>query len=299
MRRIMTLRAYLSGKASALGCSDTPFLDASILLAEALRMPRAKLLASLSEEMKSSWMVDVALRFEPWWERRLEGESVAAILERKEFYGREFCINPKVLVPRPDTETLVAAALECGDSLESQKSAPLRIHDVCTGSGAVAITLAAERPQWIVSASDISIEALEVARENSCAILGHSLDFRVADLLQGFESFGDLGQGFDIVTANPPYLSRAETDGLLGEGWKEPRLALDGGEDGMDVVRALIGQAPERLNPGGFLLIETDSLQSFLTRDILMREGFDCIRAWRDLSGLDRITGGRMPWRRG
>jgi release factor glutamine methyltransferase len=125
------------------------------------------------------------------------------------------------------------------------------------------------------------------------------MDFWVADLFQGFENSVALGRGFDIVTANPPYLTRAETDGLLEKGWREPRLALDGGEDGMDIVRALIRQAREMLNPGGFLLIETDSLQSFPTRDILGREGFGQIKVWKDLSGLDRITGGRVPWRRG
>jgi release factor glutamine methyltransferase len=295
----MTFREFLSEKAKDLGESDTPFLDASILMAEALHMPRSRLLATLSEEMDGSWNDEVVLRFESWWARRRGGESVAAILGRKEFYGREFRINAKVLVPRPDTETLVVAALECGDSLEIQNARPVRVHDVCTGSGVVAITLAAERPLWVVSASDISIEAIDVARGNSCAILGRVLDFRVADLFQGFENPGFFEHGFDIVTANPPYLTRAETDGLLEKGWKEPRLALDGGEDGMDIVRTLVGQAIRMLKPGGFLLIETDSLQSSLTRDILVREGFGQIRVWKDLSGLDRITGGRVPWRLG
>ncbi len=289
----MTFRDLLALKAASLEDSETPFLDAAMLLAGAMGIPKSALLARLPEDAGSGLEAGAERRFEDFWARRLQGESVAAILRRKEFFGREFAIDGNVLVPRPDTEILVAAALECGDALAGTCGARLRVHDLCTGSGAVAVTLAAERPEWIVGASDISLGALEVAKANAKEILGRELVFRAADLFQGIDAY------FHVVTANPPYLTSQETDGLIAKGWKEPRLALDGGKDGLDLVRRLASQAAGRMVPGGFLLIETDALQSPQARGILEMEGFVDIRVWKDLAGLDRVTGGRMPWRRG
>jgi len=279
----MTYREFLAVRAAELQTAEagTPFLDATLVFAHCLGIPRGKLLARFPENLDPS---DIPASFGSAWDRRLAGESIAYIVGSKEFFGREFLVDQRVLVPRPDTETLVSAALELGDTIAQ---ASLRLHDVCVGSGAVAISIAAERPAWSVSASDISADALDVARANSRRLLGHEIPLARADLLDGIEG------PFDIITANPPYVPTEETAALLAKGWKEPAIALDGGADGLAIVSRLIEQAGAVLASGGFLLIETDALQSESVRVMFKNEGFDEIRVWKDLAGLERITGGR------
>jgi release factor glutamine methyltransferase len=325
----VTFGEFLAARAAELRDGETPFLDACLILSHCLGISKDSLLARLSEEA-----VAVAPSFWDRWARRLAGESVAYIVGRKEFFGREFLVDERVLVPRPDTETLVAAALEVGDEIAAAREAGggigavspgrpgaaeevyggaprarnLRLHDVCTGSGAVAVSVAAERPAWTVSASDISPEALGVARANSRRLLGRELPLLRADLLAGLGDIeshaglgcfggparlGDMGRSFDIITANPPYVPTGETTALLSKGWREPALALDGGPDGLAIVARLIRQAGCFLAPGGFLLIETDALQTGLVRDMFRAESFRDIRMWKDLAGLERVTGAR------
>ena len=286
----MTYREFLVLRSAELPKGGTAFLDASILLAHCLDISRETLLTRFPERIDEASVE----AFSDLWKRRLSGESVAYILGRKEFYGRNFIVDGRVLVPRPDTETLVEAALEIGDDIFARifgesPSRSFRLHDVCTGSGAVAVSIAAERPGWLVSASDLSTEALDVAEINASLLLGRRMPLAVADLLGGVEG------PFDVITANPPYVPSLETERLLALGWGEPRLALDGGRDGLDLVRRLAGEAFSRLFPGGFLLIETDDLQSEATRDILIRAGFGETRVWKDLAGLERVTGAQRP----
>ena len=295
----MTYRQFLAARAAELaaadGQNDTPLLDASLILAHALGITRSSLLARFPETLSPA---TIPGSFGEAWARRLAGESVAYIIGVKEFFGREFLVDRRVLVPRPDTETLVAAALELGDAMEAglrgEGAAPrtLRVHDVCTGSGAVAVSLAAERPGWRLSASDLSQDALDVAEANAARLLpvgAPPLALFRADLLEG------LAGPFDLITANPPYVPSGETAALLARGWREPPLALDGGADGLVLMPRLIGQAFRALAPGGFLLIESDALQSPALRDIFLKEGFGDVRVWKDLAGLDRITGARRP----
>ncbi len=296
----MTYRQFLAARAAELaaadGENDTPFLDACLVFAHSLGIARSSLLARFPELLPPGL---IPASFAEAWKRRLAGESVAYIVGTKEFFGREFLVDQRVLVPRPDTETLVAAALELGDALErgmrGEGAAPprrLRVHDVCTGSGAVALSLAAERPDWRVSASDLSQDALDVAAANAARLLpvaAAPLALFRADLLEG------LAGPFDLITANPPYVPSGETAALLARGWREPPLALDGGPDGLGLMPRLIGQAFRVLAPGGFLLIESDALQSPDIRDMFLKEGFGEVRVWKDLAGLDRITGARKP----
>lgn len=301
----MNYRQFLAARAAELaaadGENDTPFLDACLVLAHSLGIARANLLARFPETLAPE---AIPATFDEAWARRLAGENVAYILGMKEFFGREFLVDRRVLVPRPDTETLVAAALEVGDALEIGDAVatgdfrpgapprPLRVHDVCTGSGAVAVSLAAERPGWRVSASDLSQDALDVAAANAARLLSGAaapLALFRADLLEG------LAGPFDLITANPPYVPSGETAALLARGWREPPLALDGGPDGLALMPRLIGQAFRALAPGGFLLIESDALQSPDIRAMFLREGFGEARVWKDLAGLDRITGARKP----
>lgn len=294
----MTYREFLAAKAAELrrrqiGSDDTAFLDVSLILAHCLGISRTKLLMKYPETIAAG---DIPPAFEEGWARRLAGESVAYIVGTKEFFGRDFLVDWRVLTPRPDTETLVSAALEVGDAMtrdsregRGRSGHALRLHDLCTGSGAVAISVAAERPAWSVSASDISADALDVARLNASRLLEKKIPLLLANLLSGLEG------PFDIITANPPYVPTGETAALLSQGWNEPALALDGGPDGLDIVSRLVRQASAALAPGGFLLIETDALQSESLRVMFRNEGFVDIRVWRDLAGLDRITGARKP----
>jgi len=285
-------RQFLAGKADELrearrgaDGGDTPFLDACLILAHCLGISRERLLSRFPEAID-----EIPSSFEAAWGRRVSGESVAYIVGSKEFFGREFLVDRRALVPRPDTEILVAAALEMGDALSpSPSGGRLRVHDVCTGSGAVAISIAAERPGWSVSASDISPAALELARLNAGRLLDKTMPMELADLLEGIEG------PFDIITANPPYVPTGETAALLAQGWQEPALALDGGPDGLAIIPRLIRQAGALLVPAGILLIEADALQSKSVRAMFLEEGFCDCRVWKDLAGLERITGARKP----
>jgi release factor glutamine methyltransferase len=267
---------------------ESPSLDASLLLAEALGVTRERLAAAGPEPAPE----EARLRFGLFIGRRLSGECVAYILGRKEFRGLDFTVGPAVLVPRPDTETLVEAALDRLARLSPQAPG-LRILDLCTGSGAVAISLKRERPDLEVWAADISAEALAVARSNAARLLpaeGQEPPIRFArgNLFDALEA----PPAFSLITANPPYVPSAEIEGLAPEVKKEPRLALDGGADGLDIIRNIAAEAPRRLCPGGCLLLEADPRQMPAVAALLEARGFRDIQTRRDLSGRQRVIGG-------
>jgi release factor glutamine methyltransferase len=269
---------------------DSPFLDASLLLAEILGLDRARLFFVYPEALADK---DRSC-FEEWLDRRLAGECVAYILGRKEFRGLDFTVSPAVLVPRPDTETLVEAALGWCKKLARGKGPlgrGLRLLDLCTGSGAVAIALKHEAPGLEVWAADISPAALELARINGERLLGADaggLQFVHSDL------FAALPGRFHLITANPPYISGAEMSALPVEVQREPRLALDGGAEGLDIIRALMAEAPAHLYEGAVLLLEADPRQMPRLRAELESKGFKGIQTYRDLSGAERVIGASL-----
>lgn len=290
----MTVRDALKEGAATLTGSGTPFLDASLLLAGALGMKVDALYAAGPEALGE----DGVGRYREALARRASGVPVAYILGYKEFWGRRFAVDERVLVPRPETELLVEASLALGDAAERASGRPARFHEACCGSGCVAISVAAERPAWEVSASDISAEALEVARANAAALLdpdrrGGPVAFARSDLLASVAVRG--AAAFDIIAANPPYVASSEVDGLLAEGWTEPRLALDGGEDGLDAYRRLVPEAARLLAAGGWLLVEADGAQARELRRLFAQAGFVETGSLPDLAGQPRVTRGRMP----
>lgn len=261
------------------GSNRTPYLDASLILAEAIGIRREQLFARMNDELSP----EAAKRFGTLLDDRARGRPVSYVLGRKEFYGRTFVVDERVLVPRPETEFLIEAAL--GLRSAGLLGAGARCHDCCTGSGCIAITLALELPDLAVSASDVSHAALAIAAENARKLLGRRrrLELSCADLLPA-------GPTWQLITANPPYLSTAECDGLAHRGWPEPRVALDGGSSGIELPRRLIEAAFVRLDPSGYLIIEVGADQSRSIQDLICRAGYVDVRVTRDLAGHDRVV---------
>ena len=263
---------------------DTPDLDAALLLSEVLHKSREELLVRGNEHITEPDRE----KFLELLERRRSGVCVAYILGRREFRGLEFTVNPNVLIPRPDTETLVEAALEYLDSMEekdfhSSRDESLSILDLCTGSGAVAISLKNERPFLNVSASDISAKALETAACNAARLLDSSVTFIQSDL------FDNIPGKYDVIVSNPPYVPAGLLATLAPELRLEPRLALDGGEEGLELIRKIILHTQEHLLPKGALLLEAGPEQMPVIKTLLENNGFHSVRIYRDLAGKDRV----------
>jgi release factor glutamine methyltransferase len=223
-------------------------------------------------------------RFDEYVARRKAGEPLQYILGVAHFYGLEFKVNPAVLVPRPETEILVEEAL--------RRFKGSSILDIGTGSGNIAVTLAKHIPQARVTAIDISEDALAVARENARAHgVADRIDFVRADILQGFAS----GQAFDMVVSNPPYIPSEQIASLPADVQKEPRMALDGGEDGLKFCQMLIKSSPPLLRKGGCLMMEFGDGQGFALRALCEQtRAFSHIEILHDLNGKERILHGKV-----
>lgn len=227
---------------------------------------------------------------------RLKGLPVAYITQRKEFYGRDFFVSPAVLIPKADTEILVERGLSLISQLAQEKS-HLRIADICTGSGCVAISLWKELTSkfdmndFIFYATDISCDALEVAKKN-CFNHSAKIDFILADLLQD-KKLVDL----DVIISNPPYVPHLIAKELLEDGRSEPILALDGDcdgtQDGTGLIARLILQGVGALKSGGYLIMETGEYNAEITSGIMKNAGFVDVCIHRDLAGMLRVVEGR------
>lgn len=252
---------------------DSPRLDAELLLAKACGCTRAQIVAQTIEPTPEQLAT-----FDRLVARREAREPLAQITGFKGFRNIELAVDRRVLTPRPDTELLVAVA---------KVDRPCGILDVATGSGAVALALADELPDATITATDISPDALDVARANA-ERLNKSVTFIESDLLEAVDGV------FDIITANLPYVTTDELTGLQPEITQyEPRLALDGGADGLDLVRRLASTAPSRLRPGGMLALEIGATQGSATAEILSDNDFEDVEIHKDLAGHDRVVTGR------
>jgi len=247
--------------------------DARLLLAAASGFSEASVVAyperSLSEETEA--------RFRSYIERRRQGEPVAYILGRKEFYGLELAVNPAVLIPRPETELLVELALQRAFS---------SIVDLGTGSGAIALAIKRQRPEARVVAVEASAAALAVAQRNAVKH-GLEIEFRHGRWLEPLA-----GERFDLILANPPYV--AEADPHLGELGFEPLGALVSGHDGLDAIREITREAPRHLSPGGWLLIEHGMGQDREVRALLSQAGLEEVDSCPDLARIPRVAGGKV-----
>ena len=261
---------------------ETPHLDSTVLLAHALKTTKEKLYASLPDRISDA---DLAV-FKALIEKRCNGIPVSYIRNRKEFYGLEFYVDRRVLVTRPDTEIVVDTLLSILDENPDFQE----VHDLCTGSGCIAISLKHLKPLLAVTASDISPEAGEVFKLNSSHILHTELPFYCSDL------FDKINGPFDIIVSNPPYLTDKEVDSMKRLAWPEPVLALYGGKAGVAVTRRLIKQAPGHLHPGGFVVLESAPAIMDELKKIMESSGFIDIVIIKDLGGRNRVIAGRKPW---
>jgi release factor glutamine methyltransferase len=262
--------------------TDTPSLDASVLIAHIIDKPRTWVMAHPEVRLTTEQQkhLDDSLR-------RLErGESFPYVLGHWEFFGLDFDITPDVLIPRPETELLVEKALAW------LAESPVRrtVADVGTGSGAIAVSIAVNMPDAHVLATDISHEALEVARKNAAKFdVLHRIDFVQCDLLPGHMASLATERHFDLICANLPYIP-TKTLYSLPIFEREPTLALDGGEDGLELIRRLLQIGPEWLAPNGMMLLEVESslgIQALNFACDLFSEA--TIHLHQDLAGQDRL----------
>lgn len=254
-------------------------VDARALLRAALGVGDAHLVAHpgqpLTERQREHYLA--------WVERRRAGEPIAYVTGEREFYSLEFKVTPAVLIPRPETELLVDTALE-----RIPREAPIRVLELATGSGCVAVAIALHRPRARVTATDISRDALVIARENA-ARYGAGIEFVESDWLAAVS-----GRQFDLIVANPPYV--AERDPCLAEGDLrfEPQAALVAGADGLACIRLIVAQARAHLDPGGSLLLEHGHDQATRCRALLEQAGYRDVNSHRDLAGIERVSGGSV-----
>jgi release factor glutamine methyltransferase len=255
--------------------------DAELLLMHSLKRSRAWLITHDDELLAD----DLSASYAELLERRRKAEPIQYITGETEFYGLPFLVTPDVLIPRPETEHLVEKVIE----LASNFDAP-QIVDVGTGSGAIAVALAHKLPQASITATDISSRALALAAENAKRN-GVAVRFVAGDLLAPV-----VGEQFEIIVSNPPYVAMAERDSLDVEVREyEPALALFAGEDGLDVYRRLIPSAFDALTPGGFIVLEIGYGQSAAVSELLARAGFAQIEFVPDLRDIPRVACARRP----
>ncbi len=260
--------------------SRLPRLEVRMLLEHALNKPRAWLLAHDTDPAPAM----AAELYRALAERRLAGEPMAYLLGEREFMGHTFRVTPDVLIPRPDTELLVETAIE---AISGKPGATML--DLGTGSGAIAISVALARPQAVVTATDCSAAALAVALDNASR-LGARLR-----LLHG-DWFGALpmGERFDLIVSNPPYIHSADQHLGQGDLRHEPRGALTDGADGLGALARIAAEAPAWLKPGGALWMEHGWDQAEAVRERLRAAGFGQVASRRDLAGIERISGGYL-----
>lgn len=264
--------------------SDTPFLDASVLLQKAIGISKEKLIASYSMEVSSEALAS----FENMVAKRISGWPVSYIINEKEFFGLPFYVDERVLVPRSDTEILVEKVIETAKKLSIYRDKEkIKILDLCTGSGCIAISLDHEIGNIAnLYASDISSGAFEVFSRNSISILSKELPFIKSNLLESIKD------KFDIIVSNPPYLTVLEVDEMKEKNWPEPVIALKGGLDGLDLIKQIVQNSWHNLTTEGLLAIEADPNQMEAIEKLLTENSYKGIEITKDLANQNRVISG-------
>nr|WP_284507194.1 peptide chain release factor N(5)-glutamine methyltransferase [Caballeronia sp. ATUFL_M2_KS44] len=264
-----------------LRASRLPALETRVLLMHVLGWRRTQLITRDHESLDAK----AVARFEALAQRRLNGEPIAQLTGKREFFGLEFEVSPDVLIPRPETELLVETAL---DAIADTPNAG--VLDLGTGTGAIAISIAHARPDARVWAIDRSPAALGIARRNARTLLGaaHAVTFIESD----WTAKVDPSLRFEVIASNPPYIAKDDPHLTQGDLRFEPRGALTDDADGLSAIRIIIDTAPLLLAPGGVLWIEHGYDQADAVRQLLTARGFTDVRSVRDLAGIERTSGG-------
>jgi release factor glutamine methyltransferase len=273
----ITVRGLLQAAGAGLG-GDEAAREAELLLGAVVRRDRAWLYAHGDDAVAAQ----DAIAFHALLLRRARGEPLAYVLGRREFWSLDLTVTPDVLIPRAETELLVEQALQ-----RIAPSARVAVADLGTGSGAIALAIARERPQAAVLATDVDAAALAVARSNAEGLRLPNVEF-----VQG-DWFAALGErSFDVIVSNPPYIAAADPHLVQGDLRFEPQLALTSGPDGLNAIRAIAAGAHRHLKPGGWLLFEHGFDQGGAARAQLAGAGFAEVFTARDLEGRERVSGG-------
>ena len=255
-------------------------LDAELLLEYVTGLSRTDFRAAPERALPAAagWSFQQLIR------RRLQGEPVAYIRGHQEFWSLLLEVSPAVLIPRPETELVVerTLALLRPDAKE--------VADLGTGSGAIALAVASERPSLQVTAVDASADALEIARRNAARLQLGNVHFERGSWFTPFA-----GRRFDVVAANPPYIARGDSNLAADVGRFEPEIALVAGATGLEAIEQIVAQAAAHLQPGGWLVLEHGWTQAGAVRDRLVRSGFAHVRSHADLAGHERVTEGSLP----
>jgi len=254
-------------------------LDAQILLAHVLGLNRLQLFTTDVEPTHEQ-----IVQYQDLLAQRMTGCPVAYIVGYRHFWKSHFKCDPRALIPRPETEFLVAKASELSKILHLDRSRAFQVLDLCTGTGCVGLSLALEHPTWRITLSDVSQDALELAKENAKQ-LGVDATFIKSDLFESVEGY------YDLITANPPYLNKRETERCLSKGWREPEIALNGGRGGVQILKRLIEEGLDYLYVDGILLWEAAPHQHPIFEKLLQKLKLPLLGPWKDLNNLDRIWG--------
>jgi len=259
-------------------------LDAQILLAHVLKCPRVALYTSFEAPLEDQALAS----YRALIQRRLDGEPVAYLTGQQEFWSLPFAVDARVLIPRADTETLVQVALELGDSLASEHGKTLHVAEVATGSGAISVALAHERPAWRVTATDVSAPALEVAKRNAESnAVADRIEFREGSLLAPLLAHSEK---VSLLVSNLPYISEADMLGLSADVLHEPRLALCGGQEGTELIAEMLDSLSQVILPGGWAALEHGFDQGEVVQSLASSAGFVDVQRRDDLAGRARVT---------
>ncbi|HEY4972902.1 MAG TPA: peptide chain release factor N(5)-glutamine methyltransferase, partial [Steroidobacteraceae bacterium] len=274
-----TVRALVQrGWAQLAGGSESSRLDAELLLAHALQQPRSYLLAHDDEPVDEATIA----RYQALLARSTQGEPLAYLIGEREFWSLPLAVTPQVLIPRPETELAVERCLALRDAREAA------VADLGTGSGAIALALAVERPQWRVMATDRDAGALQIARGNAERLGVRNVYFSQGDWFASLQ-----GRQFDLIVSNPPYV--AASDPALHALRYEPLAALSPGASGLEALRQILSQAPPHLLPGGWLVLEHGASQAAEIAGSLVDAGYARVRCHTDLAGRERVTEAQWP----
>ncbi|HPT66993.1 MAG TPA: peptide chain release factor N(5)-glutamine methyltransferase [Bacillota bacterium] len=264
-------------------------LEAELLLAFVLGWDRIKIYQNWDCPLRSQ-EIDA---YRNVLRQRAQGTPMAYITGKKPFLQWDFQVEPGVLIPRPETELLVEVAISALDEMAGGQAAGLRVADLGTGSGIVAISLSKLRPGILVDACDLSEQALTVARNNARQLAAEeNIRFFQGDFFAALDQVRP-AEGYDLVVSNPPYIPSKEIPGLAREVRQEPLLALDGGPDGLAAYRQILAGLPDTLRPGGGLVVEHGYDQAPALVDLFRRAGFAETKSFKDLAGHDRVLWGK------